>query len=82
MADLMEEAADYLENGGDPFGSSFLCDHGVTADECMTMADQLAAGARIMAWVQRNPLKAAKFAETGSAGMALDAITQALARSR
>lgn len=80
QSDLLKSAAEALEQGEDPFGTSFLGQHDVTFDECMDLADKLAAGARIVAWISENPRAAAKFAECGSAGMALDAIAEALSR--
>jgi hypothetical protein len=80
MAQLLTKAADALEAGEDPFGFNFLSENDVTSTECLDMADKIAFGARVMAWVTENPRDAAKFLEAGSAGMALNAITEALAR--
>jgi hypothetical protein len=80
MSGLLKTAAGALEQGDDPLHVSFLIEHEVTLDECYDLADHLASGARIMAWVSENPRAAAKFAEAGSAGVAMDAITEALRR--
>lgn len=80
MADLLDKAADALDDGEDPFGLHFLSENEVESGECLDMAGQMAAGARLLAWVQRHPLDVAKFMEAGSAGMALNVVTGALAR--
>ncbi|HXJ24453.1 MAG TPA: hypothetical protein VNH17_02075 [Streptosporangiaceae bacterium] len=46
---LLELAADALERGEDPFSTAFLGKHEVEFDQCMSMAEQLAIGARIVA---------------------------------
>jgi hypothetical protein len=80
MSDLLTKAADALDEGDDPFGINFLSENDVTSTECLDMADKIAFGARMMAWVTEHPRDAAKFLEAGSAGMALNAITEALGR--
>jgi hypothetical protein len=79
-SDLLKAAADYLDDGGDPFGLSFLSENGVASDECLDLADSLAMGARLVAWGMEHPLEAAAFLSSGSAGMALDATTRAMAK--
>jgi hypothetical protein len=54
-AALLREAANVLEKGKDPFTPEFLGDHGVTIDQCIALADQLAIGARIVAAAIENP---------------------------
>jgi hypothetical protein len=54
-AQLLRDAADDLEKGGDPFCGQFLDDHHVTFDQCMTLATQLALGARIVAKAIEDP---------------------------
>ena len=78
-SEILKAAAEALEQGDDPFHESFLGKHDVTFTECMDMADSLALGARLLAWAKDNPKQAAAFASNGAAGMALDAITRALA---
>jgi hypothetical protein len=80
QSELLKAAAEALENGEDPFALHFLSEHEVTADECFDMADKIASGARIVAWATENPRRAAKFLESGSAGVAMSAITEALRR--
>ena len=80
MTELLNKAADALDAGEDPFHFSFLSENDVTSTECLDLADKIAFGARMMAWVTENPRDAAKFLEAGSAGMALNAITDALSR--
>jgi hypothetical protein len=70
MAQLLNKAAGALDAGEDPFSFSFLSEHDVTSTECLDMADLVAFGARLMAWVTEHPRDAAKFLEAGSAGMA------------
>jgi hypothetical protein len=47
--ELLRLAADALDNGVDPFSSVFLGDHEVTSDQCFSLAQQLAVGARVVA---------------------------------
>jgi hypothetical protein len=48
-ARLLRLAADALDDQRDPFSESFLSKHEVTFDQCVSLAEQLATGARIMA---------------------------------
>lgn len=80
QAELLRAAADGLDNGEHPFCDEFLSGHQVTLDECFDMAGLMAAGARIVAWAAENPRDAAAFLASGSAGMALNAVTEALTR--
>ena len=48
LAYLLEEAADALEDGRDPFADGFLIEHSVTLDECYSLSDLLSASARMM----------------------------------
>lgn len=48
-ADLLTAAAEALDDGRDPFSSEFLGKHEITRDECFSLAEQLAIGARIVA---------------------------------
>jgi len=79
QADLLRAAADGLDQGEQPFCDRFLGEHQVTLDECFDMAANMAAGARIVAWAVENPRDGAAFLASGSAGMAMNAITEALA---
>jgi hypothetical protein len=54
-AELLIKAAVALENGDDPFNSSFLSTNDVSLDQCFALADQLATGARIMARGIQDP---------------------------
>jgi hypothetical protein len=54
-SDLLRSAAEALDNGEDPFGAAFLGEHGVTADQCMALAQQLAIGARMVARAIERP---------------------------
>lgn len=48
-AELLRKAADALDEGVIPLMNPFLSEHDVTADQCMSLAEQLAIGARIVA---------------------------------
>jgi len=48
-ADLLRAAADALDDGQIPLTDPFLSEHEVTLDQCMSLAEQLAIGARIVA---------------------------------
>jgi hypothetical protein len=48
-AALLREAAVALDEGTDPFSTNWLSEHDVTFDQCMSLAQQLAIGARIVA---------------------------------
>jgi hypothetical protein len=80
MADLLDKAAEALEQGDDPFHFSFLSEHEVESGECIDMASLMATGARIMAWVSRNPAKAGAFMEHGASGLAYKAFMDAMDR--
>ena len=43
---LLEKAADALEDGRNPLDRSFLIENAVTADECLQLADSMAAAIR------------------------------------
>ena len=46
---LLREAAKALDQGDNPFSTSWLSEHDVTFDQCISLAQQLAIGARIVA---------------------------------
>ncbi len=48
-AELLRKAADALDNGQIPLENPFLSDNEVTLDQCFSLAQQLAIGARIVA---------------------------------
>jgi hypothetical protein len=48
-AELLRKAAEALEAGEDPFNDNFLSRNEVTFDQCMSLGQQLAIGARIVA---------------------------------
>jgi len=54
-AELLRRAAAALDEGTSPFSEPFLSANEVTFSQCMTLADLLAAGARIMAAGIENP---------------------------
>lgn len=53
--ELLNKAAEALENGENPLAEGFLADHEVTFDECMNLAQQLAIGARLVAYGMEHP---------------------------
>lgn len=57
-AQLLTAAADALDHGEDPFNTDFLSRHDVTADQCASMAQQLALGAKIVAHAVEHPRSA------------------------
>ena len=79
MADLLDKAADALDEGIDPLAPGFLAANEVTLGECYDLADKLAMGARLISWATRNPKQAAAFARDGTDGMGMEAITRLLA---
>ncbi len=54
-ASLLRAAADALDAGQIPLMDPFLGEHDVTLDQCMSLAEQLAIGARIIAAAIENP---------------------------
>jgi len=54
-AALLRAAADALDDGQIPLANPFLAEHDVTLDQCMSLAEQLAIGARIVAAGIENP---------------------------
>ena len=79
-SELLKAAADALENGEDPFGGHFLGEHEVESGECMGLADKLAMGARLIAWVQENPKLAIAAAQGAGIGLQSHAFMEAMAR--
>lgn len=53
--EILLAAASALEAGEDPFSAAFLGEHEVTADECRALAQQLAIGARVVAYGLDKP---------------------------
>jgi hypothetical protein len=54
-AELLRKAADALDLGMIPLQNPFLSNHEVTFDQCISLAQQLATGARIVAKGIENP---------------------------
>lgn len=54
-AKLLRKAANALSEGNDPFAGSFLSENDVSFDQCMTLAEQLAIGARMVAHAIEHP---------------------------
>lgn len=53
--ELLRRAAAALDDGRDPLTNPFLSDNDVTLDQCFSLAEQLAIGARIVAAGIENP---------------------------
>jgi hypothetical protein len=53
--ELLTAAAGALDDGRDPLAPPFLDDHEVTLDECFFLAEQLAIGARLVAYGLDHP---------------------------
>lgn len=77
---LLEAAADALEKGEDPFSGAFLSEHNVESGECLDLADKLAMGARLLAWVQENPKLAIAAAQGAGIGIKSHAFMEAMAK--
>jgi hypothetical protein len=58
MSELLERAADALDDARDPFERPFLAENHVTFDECGALAAALATGARMVAWALQYPAAA------------------------
>lgn len=56
--ELLDLAADALNDGMDPLSGGFLHEHRVTADECFELAETMAAGLTLMALISDHPLLA------------------------
>jgi hypothetical protein len=54
-SELLRAAAEALEDGCNPLVNPFLVEHEVTFDQCMSLAQQLAIGARMMARALERP---------------------------
>lgn len=54
-ASLLRKAAEALEHGEDPFAGVFLAGNNVPFGQCMTLAEHLAIGARIVAYGIEHP---------------------------
>lgn len=54
-ASLLRAAADALDDGQIPLMNPFLSEHDVTLDQCMSLAEQLAIGARMVAAAIEKP---------------------------
>jgi hypothetical protein len=52
---LLQAAAEALEQGEMPLSEHFLCEHEVTAAEAMSLSQQLAIGARVVAYGLDHP---------------------------
>lgn len=53
--ELLTAAAAALDDGQNPLMPPFLDEHSVTLDECFSLAEQLAIGARLVAYGLDNP---------------------------
>ena len=56
MDQLLDQAAQALEDGTDPFNASWLAENDVTFDECMTLGETMALAIRVYRQVMRMGL--------------------------
>jgi hypothetical protein len=77
---LLKAAADALDDGQIPLMNPFLADHDVTLDECISLAEQLAMGARLLAWALENPRLARAAVDGAQNSMALHMYTEIMKR--
>lgn len=54
-AGLLRKASEALERAEDPFSGEFLRDNDVTFDQCMTLSQMMALGARVVAKALEQP---------------------------
>jgi hypothetical protein len=57
-SELLRAAAEALDDGRDPLANPFLSEHEVTLDQCFSLAQQLAIGARMVARAIERPRSA------------------------
>lgn len=79
-SELLKAAADALDDGRNPLANPFLSDHDVTLDECYSLAEWLAVGARLMAWAIENPRQAKTAVSGATDAMRMDVITRVLGK--
>ena len=79
-SELLNAAADVLEEHADPFNGAFLREHEVTLDEVMELGEDMAIGAQIAAWAIDHPKQAMTILRAGLLGARAEVITEALAR--
>jgi len=77
-ADLLKAAATALDDGRDPLTSPFLGEHDVSLNECYDLAEQMAMGARLLAWALENPKLASAAMSGAGDGMAIHIYTEAI----
>lgn len=72
---LLKKAADALDAGQIPLMNPFLTENDVSLDECYNLAEQLAMGARLLAWAMENPKMAAAAMDGAATGMSIHLYT-------
>jgi hypothetical protein len=82
QAELLDAAADALDDQVDPFTPGFLSKHDVTFDECMDLAEWFALGARVVAWAIENPAKASAALKGANQQLQYEAFMRAMDRLR
>lgn len=55
LVELLNHAADAMEDGQDPFNHAFLRDNRVSLEEVFTMGELIALGARLVAFGLEHP---------------------------
>jgi hypothetical protein len=80
MAQLLDAAADALDDYRDPFHESFLAQHHVVGDEVLELSTLMAMGTRIMAFALSHPAAAGAALDGATASVVGDAVMEKLDR--
>lgn len=80
IADLLDKAAEALNDGRDPLANPFLRDNDVSYTEMLDLAQNLALGAQIAAWIHDNPRKAGTLFKAGMDAVRMETIVRVLQR--
>jgi hypothetical protein len=82
MIELLEKAADRLDEGEDPFHNKFLTENDVTLNEVYTLAAFMAIGTRMMVFSMKNPKAALAMANAGKHSVLTDVLEELNKRAR
>jgi hypothetical protein len=80
MVQLLDAAADTLDDYRDPFHESFLVEHGVVGNEVLELSTLIAMGARVMAFALDDPGALSAALDAALASTAGDAVMERLDR--
>ena len=72
---ILLAAAEWLDDGRQPFCDEFLIEHEVTLDECFALSSQLALGARMVVNTMQDALRGGVFAQSAGMSIAMAEIT-------